>query len=124
MNDKIKEYKEKINWDVWKDVTPLKKDGKWILKLSLKKQVIMSKQNDMEKLAKDIWKVIFRYFKNKSDKSDVSIIAAVLLKTSIELYTIALKENSDIERLITEEAVPSIPKLRDSMERMVKPTMH
>ena len=61
---------------------------------------------------------------DKSDKSDVSIIAAVLLKTSIELYTIALKENSDIERLITEEAVPSIPKLRDSMERMVKPTLH
>ena len=84
----------------------------------------MSEQNDMEKLAKDIWAVIFRYFKNKSSKNDVSIIAAVLLKTSIELYTIALKENSDIERLITEEAVPSIPKLRDSMERMVKPTLH
>ena len=84
----------------------------------------MSKQNDMEKLAKDIWAVIFRYFKNKNSKDDVSVIAAVLLKTSIELYTVALKENSDIERLITEEAVPSIPKLRDSMERMVKPTLH
>ena len=84
----------------------------------------MSKQNDMEKLAKDIWAVIFRYFKNKSDKSDVSIIAAVLLKTSIELYTIALKENSDIERLITEEAVPSIPKLRDGMKHMTNPTLH
>ena len=85
----------------------------------------MSKQNDMEKLAKDIWEVIGRYFKNKSDKNDVLIIAAVLLKTSIELYTIALKENSDIERLITEEVVPAIPKLRDNMKRMVKPpTIH
>ena len=42
MNDKIKEYKEKINWDVWKDVTSLKKDGAGkrpsrILKLNLKK---------------------------------------------------------------------------------------
>ena len=42
MNDKIKEYKEKINWDIWKDVTPLKKDGAGkrpsrILKLNLKK---------------------------------------------------------------------------------------
>jgi len=27
MNEKIKEYKKKINWNVWKDVTPLKKDG-------------------------------------------------------------------------------------------------
>ena len=85
----------------------------------------MSEQNDMEKLAKDIWEVIFRYFKNKSDKNDVLIIAAVLLKTSIELYTIALKEDSDIERLITEEVVPAIPKLRDNMKRMVKPpTIH
>ena len=23
MNDKIKEYKEKMNWDVWEDLTPL-----------------------------------------------------------------------------------------------------
>ena len=84
----------------------------------------MSEQNDMEKLAKDIWEVIFSYFKNKSDKNDVLIIAAVLLKTSIELYTLSLKENSDIERLITEEVVPAIPKLRDNMKRMVKPTMH
>ena len=85
----------------------------------------MSEQNDMEKLIKDIWEVIFRNFKNKSSKNDVSIIAAVLLKTSIELYTIALKENSDIERLITEEVVPTIPKLRDNMKRMVKPpTIH
>ena len=27
MNEKIKEYKKKINWNVWKDVTPLKKAG-------------------------------------------------------------------------------------------------
>ena len=46
----------------------------------------MSEKNDMEKLAKDIWEVIFRYFKNKNSKDDVSVIAAVLLKTSIELY--------------------------------------
>ena len=84
----------------------------------------MSEQNDMEKLAKDIWEVIGRYFKNKSDKNDVLIIAAVLLKTSIELYTISLKENSDIERLITEEVVPSISKLRDGMKHIEKPTLH
>ena len=84
----------------------------------------MSEQNEMEKLAKDIWEVIGRYFKNKNDKNDVLIIAAVLLKTSIELYTLSLKENSDIERLITEEVVPTIPKLRDNMKRMVKPTLH
>ena len=84
----------------------------------------MSEQNDMEKLAKDIWEVIFRYFKNKSSKNDVSVIAAVLLKTSIELYTVSLKENSDIERLITEEVVPSIPKLRDGMKHMTNPTLH
>ena len=84
----------------------------------------MAEKDDMEKFVKDIWEVIFRNFKNEGNKNEVLIPASVLLKTSIELYTIALKENSDIERLITEEAVPSIPKLRDSMERMVKPTMH
>ena len=84
----------------------------------------MSEQNDMEKLAKEIWEVIGRNLENKDNKNALLSSAAVLLKTSIELYTISLKENSDIERLITEEAVPSIPKLRDSMERMVKPTMH
>ena len=84
----------------------------------------MSEQNDMVKLAKEIWEVIGRNLENKDNKNNLLTSAAVLLKTSIELYTIALKENSDIERLITEEAVPSIPKLRDSMERMVKPTLH
>ena len=81
----------------------------------------MSEKNDMEKFAKDIWKVVNR---NLGNKDNVLTSAAILLKTSIELYTIALEEDSDIERLITEEAVPSIPKLRDSMERMVKPTLH
>ena len=85
----------------------------------------MSEQNDMEKLAKEIWEVIGRNLENKDNKNALLSSAAVLLKTSIELYTISLKENSDIERLITEEAVPSIPKLRDSMKRMVKPpTIH
>ena len=79
---------------------------------------------EMEKLAKEIWEVIFRNLENKDNKNNLLTSAAVLLKTSIELYTIALKENSDIERLITEEAVPSIPKLRDGMKRMVKPTLH
>ena len=79
---------------------------------------------EMENLAEEIWEVIFRNLENKDNKNNLLTSAAVLLKTSIELYTIALKENSDIERLITEEAVPSIPKLRDSMERMVKPTLH
>ena len=84
----------------------------------------MSEQNDMEKLAKDIWEVIGRNLENKDNKNALLSSAAVLLKTSIELYTISLKENSDIERLITEEAVPTIPKLRDNMKRMVKPTIH
>ena len=81
----------------------------------------MSKQNDMEKLAKDIWEVVNRNFK---DKDNVLTSAAILLKTSIELYTIALEEDSDIERLITEEAVQSIPKLRDGMKLMENPTIH
>jgi len=84
----------------------------------------MSEKNDMEKLAKEIWEVIFRNLENKDNKNALMSSAAVLLKTSIELYTISLKENSDIERLITEEAVPSIPKLRDGMKRMVNPTLH
>ena len=85
----------------------------------------MSEQNDMEKLAKEIWEVIGRNLENKDNKNALLSSAAVLLKTSIELYTIALKENSDIERLITEEVVPTIPKLRDNMKRMVKPpTIH
>ena len=85
----------------------------------------MSKQNDMEKLAKDIWEVISRNLENKDNKNNLLTSAAVLLKTAIELYTVALKEDSDIERLITEEVVPTIPKLRDNMKRMVKPpTIH
>ena len=79
---------------------------------------------EMEKLAKEIWEVIFRNLENKDNKNNLLTSAAVLLKTSIELYTIALKENSDIERLITEEAVPSIPKLRDKMKHMTNPTLH
>ena len=84
----------------------------------------MSEKNDMEKFAKDIWEVVNRNFKDKDYKDKVLLPAAILLKTSIELYTMALKENSDIERLITEEAVQSIPKLRDGMKGMVKPTIH
>ena len=85
----------------------------------------MSEQNDMEKLAKEIWEVIGRNLENKDNKNALLSSAAVLLKTSIELYTIALKKDSDIERLITEEVVPTIPKLRDNMKRMVKPpTIH
>ena len=85
----------------------------------------MNEKNDMEKLAKEIWEVIFRNLENKDNKNNLLTSAAVLLKTSIELYTIALKEDSDIERLITEEVVPTIPKLRDNMKRMVKPpTIH
>ena len=79
---------------------------------------------EMEKLAEEIWKVIFRNLENKDNKNNLLTSAAVLLKTSIELYTVALKENSDIERLITEEAVPSIPKLRDKMKHMTTPTLH
>jgi len=97
------------------------------VQINLKKEVIMSEKDDMETLAKDIWDVIFRNFKNIGQErpmNEVSMIAAVLLKTSIELYTLSLKENSDIERLITEEVVPTIPKLRDNMKRMVKPTLH
>ena len=84
----------------------------------------MNEKKEMENLAEEIWEVIFRNLENKDNEKYLLTSAAVLLKTSIELYTVALKENSDIERLITEEAVPSIPKLRDSMERMVKPTLH
>ena len=79
---------------------------------------------EMEKLAEEIWEVIFRNLENKNNKNNLLTSAAVLLKTSIELYTVALKENSDIERLITEEAVPSIPKLRDRMKHMTNPTLH
>ena len=79
---------------------------------------------EMEKLAEEIWEVIFRNLENKDNKNNLLTSAAVLLKTSIELYTVALKENSDIERLITEEAVPSIPKLRDKMKHMTTPTLH
>jgi len=79
---------------------------------------------EMEKLAEEIWEVIFRNLENKDNKNNLLTSAAVLLKTSIELYTVALKENSDIERLITEEAVPSIPKLRDKMKHMTNPTLH
>ena len=79
---------------------------------------------EMEKLAEEIWEVIFRNLENKDNKNNLLTSAAVLLKTSIELYTVTLKENSDIERLITEEAVPSIPKLRDKMKHMTNPTLH
>ena len=79
---------------------------------------------EMEKLTEEIWEVIFRNLENKDNKNNLLTSAAVLLKTSIELYTVALKENSDIERLITEEAVPSIPKLRDKMKHMTNPTLH
>ena len=78
----------------------------------------------MEKLTEEIWEVIFRNLENKDNKNNLLTSAAVLLKTSIELYTVALKEDSDIERLITEEAVPSIPKLRDKMKHMTTPTLH
>ena len=84
----------------------------------------MNEKKEMENLAEEIWEVIFRNLENKDNKNNLLTSAAVLLKTSIELYTVALKENSDIERLITEEAVPSIPKLRDGMKGMVKPTIH
>ena len=84
----------------------------------------MTEKDDMEKFVKDIWEVIFRNLENKDNKNALMLSAAVLLKTSIELYTISLKENSDIERLITEEVVPSIPKLRDGMKHMTNPTLH
>ena len=84
----------------------------------------MNEKKAMEKFAEEIWEVISRNFKDKDYKDKVLLPATILLKTSIELYTIALKENSDIERLITEEAVQSIPKLRDGMKHMTNPTLH
>ena len=84
----------------------------------------MNEKIEMEKLAEEIWEVIFRNLENKDNKNNLLTSAAVLLKTSIELYTIALKDDSDIERLIKEEAVPSIPKLRDGMKGMTNPTLH
>jgi len=78
-------------------------------------------EDNMKKFNKEIWETIFNNF----DQGDSALIpAAVLVKIAIELYTVALEEDSEIEHLITQEIIPSIPRLREGMKRTTSSTVH
>ena len=74
-----------------------------------------------------LWELLTPFSKTKEG---VMMVAAVNLKTAIELYTLVLDEDTDIEHLIVETAVKSIPKLRERMSLVTEdedddePTIH
>ena len=74
-----------------------------------------------------LWELLTPFSKTKEG---VMMVAAVNLKTAIELYTLVLDEDTDIEHLIVETAVKRIPKLRERMSLVTEdedddePTIH
>ena len=56
-------------------------------------------------------------------REDLLMSSAILMKTSIELYTVILPDEA-IESMLTNEIVNSIPAIREKMEGTINPTVH
>ena len=79
--------------------------------------------DEKEKLLEDLQKDIVTILdKRVGDDEECMIAAAVLLKTALQCYTIVLNDDG-IEHVIS-VAMDSIPKLRDTVTKFDKPTIH
>ena len=72
----------------------------------------------MEEMQKKIYELV-----SAGTQEDLLMSSAVLMKTAIELYTIILPDE-DIESMLTNEIVDSIPAIREKMQGSLKPTVH
>ena len=74
-------------------------------------------KNEIEKLAKkatEMQKKVYELVASGT-KEDLMMSSAILMKTSIELYTVILPDEA-IESMLTNEIVNSIPAIREKME--------
>ena len=82
-------------------------------------------KNDIEILAEkatEMQKKIYELV-SSGTKEDLMMSSAILMKTSIELYTVILPDEA-IESMLTNEIVNSIPAIRQKMEGSLNPTVH
>jgi len=82
-------------------------------------------KNEIEKLAKkatEMQKKVYELVASGT-KEDLMMSSAILMKTSIELYTVILPDEA-IESMLTNEIVNSIPAIREKMEGTINPTVH
>ena len=82
-------------------------------------------KNDIEKLnekATEMQKRVYELVASGT-KEDLMMSSAILMKTSIELYTVILPDEA-IENMLTNEIVNSIPAIREKMEGSLNPTVH
>ena len=82
-------------------------------------------KNEIEKLAKkatEMQKKVYELVASGT-KEDLMMSSAILMKTSIELYTVILPDEA-IESMLTNEIVNSIPAIRQKMEGSLNPTVH
>jgi hypothetical protein len=82
-------------------------------------------KNEIETLTKkatEMQKKIYELVASGS-KDDLLMSSAILMKTSIELYTVVLPDEA-IENMLTNEIVNSIPAIREKMEGSINPTVH
>jgi len=82
-------------------------------------------KNEIETLTKkatEMQKKIYELVASGS-KDDLLMSSAILMKTSIELYTVVLPDEA-IENMLTNEIVNSIPAIRQKMEGSINPTVH
>ena len=82
-------------------------------------------KNDIEKLNEKALKMQQRVYElvASGTKEDLMMSSAILMKTSIELYTVILPDEA-IESMLTNEIVNSIPAIRQKMEGTLNPTVH
>ena len=82
-------------------------------------------KNDIEKLAEKATEMQKKVYElvSSGTKEDLMMSSAILMKTSIELYTVILPDEA-IESMLTNEIVNSIPAIRQKMEGTINPTVH
>ena len=82
-------------------------------------------KNDIETIAEKALKMQQRVYElvASGTKEDLMMSSAILMKTSIELYTVILPDEA-IESMLTNEIVNSIPAIREKMEGTLNPTVH
>mgnify|MGYP001411599299 CR=1 FL=1 len=82
-------------------------------------------KNDIEKLAEKATEMQRKVYElvSSGTKEDLMMSSAILMKTSIELYTVILPDEA-IESMLTNEIVDSIPAIRQKMEGTLNPTVH
>ena len=82
-------------------------------------------KDDIERLAEKATEMQRKVYElvSSGTKEDLMMSSAILMKTSIELYTVILPDEA-IESMLTNEIVNSIPAIREKMEGTLKPTVH